>query len=178
MAFTLPTLTLPSTPKAVLDVLRMEAGPQILPASKPLMGASLAAFAVGQAGLQYFDYPLGAGVVLYGLLAVALLVGMTFVVARFTGTLDRLPQFLIALGAAGAAYSLLGVVLHLLFAIVLPAPLPTARLLKFLLFPLLFWYWTVFTFIYRHASLRTIPAFALATLYVVFTNLIVSPLIK
>lgn len=176
MSITLPKINLPPTPKAFFDLLQLEGGPHALPLSKPLAGASLAAYVGGEAGLQYLDHQLAAAI-LFGVVSAVFLAAVTAAVLHFMGTRDRLVQTLTALGATGAAIAVVTIVLHFLFAQVFPPPMPTGTLVRFLLFPLVLWNIMLFAWLYRHASLRVVPAFCLAAAYVGVTTFIIAPLV-
>lgn len=176
MSLTLPKINLPATPKALFDIMRLEAGPSALPLSRNTTYASLAAYAAGETGVQFLDHQLLAAI-LFGLVSVAFLIGLTVAVLHLTGARDHLLQTLTALGATGAAVALIWIGLYLLFSQVFPPPLPTSTLVKFLLFPLLVWNVMLFTWLYRHAQLRFIPAFSLSAAYVGITTFVVAPLV-
>jgi hypothetical protein len=63
------------------------------------------------------------------------------------------------------------------FAVALPPPLPTQRLVNFLLFPLVIWNFFAFTFIYRHAKLRSLPAFVISATFVIIVDFILGRLL-
>ncbi|PWB80461.1 MAG: hypothetical protein C3F11_17900 [Methylocystaceae bacterium] len=176
MSISLSAISLPPSAKALVDILRLEAGPGALPLSSKLAGASLAAYGLGEAGLQLLDHDV-APAVAYGVVSAALLVAVTAVVLFFVGARERFVQTLTALGATGAIVAIATILLHLFVAQVFPPPLPTSKLVGFILFPLVIWNVTVFTWLYRHASLRFIPALAVAACYIGITSFIIAPLI-
>jgi len=164
--------------KAFFDILKLEGGQGALPDSKPLMNATLGAYAATQAGAQMFDHSVIGGI-LYGVVTAGVLYGSTMLIAKMTGGLgSRFVKTLTALAAVGAVAALAYIVLHLLFAIALPPPLPTAKLLRFLLFPIIFWTIIMFSWVYRHVKVGAIASFAAGILYVILTDLSLSPLLK
>jgi hypothetical protein len=176
MSISPPTIQLPPTPRALFDIVRLEAGPSALPASKTSLIVSLAAYGVGEAAYQ----SLGAGVapsIVYGLLCIALLYLLAFVVHYVVGKRELFQQTLTALAATSAMVLFLAVALSFLTAQVFPPPLPTGKLVGFLLFPLVLWRATLVMWMFRHASLRFIPALAIAACYVGFTGYILAPLL-
>lgn len=176
MSISLSNISLPPIPKALIDIMRLEAGPNALPLSGKLAGFSLAAYGVGETGLQVFDHELGPAAV-YGVVSALILTAVTAVVLYAVGARERFVQTLTALAATGAVVAVASLVLHLFVAQVFPAPLPTSKLVGFLLFPLIIWNVTLFAWVYRHASLRFIPALAVAGCYVGITTFIIAPLI-
>ncbi|ATQ69340.1 MULTISPECIES: hypothetical protein [Methylosinus] len=176
MSISLPTLSLPTTPRAIIDIMRLEAGPTALPASRTFLFVSLAAYAVGEMAQQLVAKDLLPSIA-YGLGSTVLLVAFTFVALLLVGARDRLPQTLAALGSVGAVVAVVVIVLHLMVGVVLPPPLPTEKLVNFLLFPLVLWKVTLFMWIFRHASLRFIPSIAVSVLYVGFTVFVLAPLL-
>lgn len=170
-------MSLPPTLKAFIQIVKFEGGQRDLPESTPLMGASLVAYVVFSAALHGLEHTM-LGSLGYGLLSTALLVALTFGVLKAYGRSDVLIKTLTALAATGAFMALTSIVLHFVFAVALPPPLPTDRLVRFLLFPVVLWYFFMFAWLYRHAGMRTIPAFALAATYVVTINWIFSSLLK
>jgi hypothetical protein len=176
MSISLPTLSLPPTPRAVIDIMRLEAGPTALPATRNFLIASLVAYAAGEMAQQLVAKDILPSIV-YGLGSTALLVAFTFVALLLVGARERLTQTLAALASVGAVVAVVVVVLHLIVGVVLPPPLPTEKLTNFLLFPLVLWKVTLFMWIYRHASLRFIPSIAVSVLYVGFTVFVLAPLL-
>ncbi|MBY6241037.1 hypothetical protein [Methylosinus sp. Sm6] len=176
MSLSLPTLSLPPVPKAVIDIMRLEAGPAALPTSRLFLAASLVAYTAGEIGQQLVSQDILPAIA-YGLASVVLLVGATFIALLLAGARDRLFQTLAALATIGVVLAVVVVVLHSIVAQVFPPPLPTARLVNFLLFPLVLWKVTLFMWIYRHASLRFVPSLAVSVLYVGFTVFVLAPLL-
>lgn len=176
MSISLSTISLPPSARALVDILRLEGGPGALPLSNRLAGFSLAAYGLGETGLQLFDHQ-WAPAIAYGVVSVALLFAVTVAVLFAVGARERFVQTLTALGATGAIVAAATIVLHLFVAQVFPPPLPTSKLVGFLLFPLVIWNVTLFAWLYRHASLRFIPALAVAACYVGITSFIIAPLI-
>jgi len=74
----------------------------------------------------------------------------------------------------GAVAALAYIILHLIVGVALPPPLPTDRLARFLLFPIIVWTAFMYAFLLRHVSLRPIPAFVVAALYVLFIEVVLS----
>ncbi len=159
MAINLPASWANSTPKALFDIIALEAGQGKLPVSAPLMGGSLVAYAVGQFALHALDHNLAPSA-LFGVSCAALVAAGTAGVFKLYKFKGNSIQAITALAAVGAAIALVSIILHFVFAVALPPPLPTQRLVNFLLFPMVLWAVFAFAFIYRHAGLRTIPAFA------------------
>lgn len=176
MSLSLSSFSLPPTPRALFDILKLEAGPAALPASTRTLWISLIAYglsgAAGQA-LTHDELPALA----YGLVDTVLLAATTAAVLRLNGASERFGQTLTALTATGAIVALVSVVLSAGVALVFPAPLPTGKLVGFVLFPLVIWKITLYLWIFRHASLRFIPALAVAASYVGLTLFVLSPLL-
>ena len=78
------------------------------------------------------------------------------------------------MAATGALAAAAYVFLHLIVGVVLPDPLPTERLARFLLFPIIIWILFMYAFLLRHVSLRPIPAFVTAALYVLVIEVVLS----
>lgn len=176
MSISLPTINLPPTPRALVDILRLEGGPSALPVSSRLAAVSLVAYGAGEIAQQLLAQEMPPAVV-YGLLNSVLLTALAAVVVFAVGKRDRFLQTLTALAAMGAIVAFATVVLYSFVSLVFPAPLPTMKLVGFLLFPLVLWKVTLFTWIFRHASVRVIPAFAISAIYVGITAFILAPLI-
>ncbi|WP_159730249.1 hypothetical protein [Methylosinus sp. Ce-a6] len=176
MSFSTSSISLPPTPKALLDIIKLEAGPAGLPDSRQALWIALGAYAATEAGGQMVNGDILPSLA-YGLLSAALLAATTFGALIFVGARERFQQTLVALTATGALIGLISVVLSLAVSQIFPAPLPTGKLVGFVLFPLVMWKFTVFLWLLRHASLRFIPAFAISAIYVGFTLLILSPLL-
>ncbi len=177
MPISLPTVNLPPAPKALLDILRLEGGQQELPVSPRLAGAAMGAYAIAEILAHSVEHSV-LGSLGYGVLTAGILAGITFFSLNMVGARDRFIQTITALGAMGTVVCLAYIVLHLVFGAALPPPLPSDRLVRFLLFPLVIWELFMFTWIYRHASLRTIPAFVASGVYVILESFILTPLFK
>jgi F0F1-type ATP synthase assembly protein I len=175
MPITMPTV--PASSKALVDILKLEGSQFSLPNSRNLLGVSIAAYAVSRIALHALDHSVSASLV-YGPLVAALLAGATFLFLNLYKLGDKATQTVIALMATGAIMAVASILLHFVFAVALPPPLPTDRLVRFLLFPIALWVVFMFSFLYRHAGMRTIPAFALAITYVIVSDFIVSTLLK
>ena len=166
-----------STPKKFYDILMLEGGQGTLPASLPFMGACIAAFFGAQAGLHMLDHDVGPAAI-FGASCAILLGGLTATMLTLYKQPEKLVQTISALAAIGAAISIMSIVLHFAFAVVLPPPLPTHKLVSFLLFPIAIWNVFAFAWIYRHAAMRTIPAFVLATIYVIVADFILGTIVR
>lgn len=168
MAINMPASWENSTPKAIVDIIKLEGGQGKLPVSTPLMGGSLAAFAL-LVGAEHLLSHSFLGSLAFGGGAALLLGGGTAGVLALYKSQDKTVQTITALATVGAIIALVSILLHFIFAAALPPPLPSDRLIRFLLFPMIIWKVFAFAFIYRHAKLRTVPAFAFsATLAIVF----------
>lgn len=176
MPINIPIINHP-TSRAFIKILNLEGSQQALPESQDLLKAALAAYAVMQAGAQLFEHSV-IGSLIYGLACAALLYASTFYLLRFVNQNDKFVKTLTALAATGAIGALAYILLHFVFGVALPPPLPTERLLRFLLFPIVVWNVFMFSFLYRHVSLRALPAFVIATIYVIAIDAILSPLAK
>ncbi|HTO80417.1 MAG TPA: hypothetical protein VMJ31_11645 [Methylocystis sp.] len=164
------------TPKAFLDILSLEGGQGKLPVSTRLMGGSLGVYAVLQTADHLLEHSFGGSLV-YGLASAALVgVSTALVLPRYDAR-DRIVQTVTALAGVGAVIALASIVLHFVFAVALPPPLPTERLVNFLLFPLCIWNFFAFAYIYRHAKLRSLPAFALSATFVIVVDFILGRLL-
>jgi hypothetical protein len=177
MPISLPTVNLPPVPKALLDILRLEGGQRELPVSTTLASAAMGAYTVAEIFAHTVERSF-LGALMYGVLAAGALTGITYFALNLVGARDKFIQTMTALGAMGTLVCLAYIVLHLVFGLALPPPLPSDRLVRFLLFPLIIWELFMFTWLYRHASLRTIPAFVTAGLYVILESFILTPLFK
>ncbi|HEY8064604.1 MAG TPA: hypothetical protein VIF40_07725 [Methylosinus sp.] len=171
------SISLPPTPKALLDLIKLEAGPAPLPASRLALWISLGAYVVTEAGGQLLANDILLPSVVYGLLSAVLLAALTFGALTLAGTRDRFQQTLIALASTGAIIGLVSIVLSAAVAQIFPPPMPAMKLVGFVLFPLVMWKFTVYLWIFRHSALRFIPAFALSAIYIGFILLILSPLL-
>ena len=177
MPVSLPTINLPPIPKALFDIVKLEGSQKALPESDKLAGAAMAAYAVGEILVHSIEHSI-LGSILYGIVVPAVLAAMTYFALKAVGSRDKLIQTLTALGATGALLCVAYIILHFIFAIALPPPLPSDKLVRFLLFPLVVWNIFMFTWLYRHAALRTIPAFVVSTVYVILEGFILSPLFR
>ncbi|MBU3887400.1 hypothetical protein [Methylosinus sp. KRF6] len=170
------SISLPPTPKALLDLIKLDAGPASMPDSRQALWISLAAYFLTEAGGQLVSADILPSIS-YGVASAALLAALTFGALVLTGTRERLQQTLISLASTGAVIGFVSMVLSLMVAQIFPPPMPAMKLVGFVLFPLVLWKFTVFLWIYRHAGMRFIPAFALGAIYIGFTLLILSPLL-
>jgi hypothetical protein len=177
MPINLQSLSVSGAPKALFDIVKFEGAQNALPASNAFLGGSVAAYAIAKGVLHGLEHSLTSALI-FGVFAAALLSGVTYVILRLYKSSDKLVQTLAALAATGAIAALASIVLHFLFAVALPPPLPTNKLVNFLLFPIAIWIVFMFTFLFRHAKLRTLPAFALAATYVIVTDFIVATLLR
>ncbi len=177
MAINLSERWASSTPKALYQIIALEGGQGKLPVSATLMGACLAAYAGAQTMLHLVNDHGSLGALFFGLGSAALLGGLSAGVLELYKRRDITIQTVTALAASGVVIALSSIVLHFLFAVALPPPLPTQRLVGFLLFPIGIWNVFSFAWIYRHAAIRTIPAFALATTFVIVVYFIMATLI-
>jgi hypothetical protein len=166
-----------ATPKALFKILLLEGSQHALPVSAQLAGASVAVYAIAEAALHALDHALVPSL-FFGVGAAALVSVATFAVSRLYQASRKFEQTLTAIAATGAMIATASIILHFVFAVALPPPLPTDRLVRFLLFPIALWQVFMFAFIYRHASMRMIPAFALAATLVIIINFIMATLIK
>lgn len=176
MSLSPSSISLPPTPKALLDIIKLEAGPADLPGSRQALWISLAAYAATEAGGQMVNNDIPPSLA-YGLLSAVLLTATTFGALVLSGARERFQKTLIALAATGAVIGVVSIVLALAVSQIFPPPLPAGKLVAFLLFPLVLWKITVFIWLFRHASLRFIPALAISLIYVGFTLVILSPLL-
>jgi hypothetical protein len=177
MPVSMPTINLPPIPKALFDIVRMEGSQRALPVSEQLAGGAMAAYAVGELFAHLIEHSF-LGSLVYAVAVVGALAAITYFALNAVGARDRLFQTLTALGAMGALVCFAYIVLHYFFAVALPPPLPSDKLVRFLLFPLVVWNVFMFAWIYRHALLRPLPAFVTAALYVVLESFILTPLLK
>lgn len=177
MAMNLPANWANSTPKAFYDIFALEGGQGKLPADARLMGACAAAYALAQASLHLLEHGLLSSLA-FGAACALLLSGATAAVLESYKRRDLIVQTITALMATGVLISVVSILLHFIFAAALPPPLPTQRLIGFLLFPIAGWNVFAFAFIYRHAAMRLVPAFSLAATYVVVVYWILGVLIR
>ncbi len=148
-----PSISLPPTPKALLDLIKLEAGPAPLPASRLALWISLGAYVVTEAGGQSLTNDILPSVV-YGLVSAVLLAALTFGALTLAGTRDRFQQTLVALASTGAIIGLVSIVLSVVVSQIFPPPMPAMKLVGFVLFPLVMWKFTVYLWI------SVIPRFA------------------
>jgi hypothetical protein len=177
MAINLPANWAASTPKAFFDIFALEGGQGKLPADPRLAGACAAAYALAQAALHLLEHE-PAPALAFGAASALLLAGATAAVLAAYKRRDLVLQTIAALAATGALVAIVSIVLHFVLAAALPPPLPTARLVNFLLFPIAGWNVFAFAFIYRHAGMRLVPAFSLAITYVIVVYWILATLIR
>jgi Ca2+/Na+ antiporter len=111
-------------------------------------------------------------------LSAGLVYGATYGLLRAVKEDAKFQRTAMALAIMGALAALAYIVLHLVFSIALPPPLPTEKLLRFLLFPILIWMVFMYAFLFRHVSLRPVPAFVTASLYVLVIEVILSPICR
>jgi hypothetical protein len=172
MALNIPLVN-EQTPRTFLKMLNLEASQLSLPESPQLMKAMLAAYVVLQAGAQFFSHSAVVSI-FYGLASAGVLYGATFYLLRYLKQEEKFVKTLIALAGMGALAALAYIVLHLIVGVALPPPLPTERLARFLLFPIIIWTVFMYAFLFRHVSLRPIPAFVTASLYVLAIEIVLS----
>jgi hypothetical protein len=163
------------TPRTFLKMLNLEASQLSLPESQELMKGALAAYVLLQAGAQFFSKSLPVSI-FYGVASAAVLYGATFYLLRFLKQEQKFVKTLTAMAVMGAIAALAYIVLHLIVGVALPPPLPTERLARFLLFPIIVWTAFMYAFLLRHVSLRPVPAFVTAALYVLAIEVVLSAL--
>lgn len=171
------TINLPPIPKALFDIFKMEGSQKALPDSQKVAGIALGAYAVAEFFAHLIEHSF-LGSLVYAVAAVGALTAFTYFTLKTVGAQDRLYQTLTALGAMGAAVCTGYIILHFFFAVALPPPLPSDKLVRFLLFPLIVWNVFMFAWIYRHALVRPLPAFVVACLYVILESFVLTPLLK
>lgn len=171
------TENLPATPKALFQLLALEGGPAALPSSNGLAAASVAAFGVAEGVLHALDHS-ASGSVFFGLGAALLITVATFGISKAYKSSSSFQQVLSAIGLTGAVIALASVLLHFVFAVALPPPLPTDRLVRFLLFPIALWQVFMFAYVYRYAGLRLVPGFAAGATIAIVLDFIMATLIK
>ena len=109
-----------------------------MPISTKLMGGCLVAYAAGQAAVHLLDHePMPA--LLLGVSSAAVVGAGTVGVLELYKRRDKTIQTITALAGVGAFIALVSILLHFVFAVALPPPLPTQRLVNFLLFPIVLW---------------------------------------
>ena len=172
MALNIPLINDP-TPQTFFKMLNLEASQLSLPESKQLMQGALAAYVLLQAGAQYFSHELHVAI-FYGLASGAILYGATLLLLRYLKQDEKFVRTLTAMAVMGGLAAGAYIVLHLIVGVVLPPPLPTERLARFLLFPIIIWTLFMYAFLLRHVSLRPIPAFVTSALYVLVIEVVLS----
>ncbi|HMK90823.1 MAG TPA: hypothetical protein VK446_14475 [Methylocystis sp.] len=177
MAINLPANWPNSTPKAIYDILALNGGQDKLPVDTRLLGGFAALYALLQVAVHLLEHSFASSLA-FGATSAALLGAATAATLISYQRRDILVQTLTALTATGALVALVSVFLHFVFAAALPPPLPTHRLVSFLLFPIAAWKVFAFAYIYRHARVRLVPAFALAAAIVVVEYWILADLIR
>jgi hypothetical protein len=176
MPINVPAAWANGTPKALLDIITLEGGPSKLPVSIPLMSGCLGAYAVLQTCDHLLEHSLGSSII-FGLASAALVAIPTAIVLPLYDARDRIVQSVTALAAIGAVIALASILLYFIFSVALPPPLPTGRLVGFLLFPLVIWNVFGFAFVYRHAKIRTLPAIAFAATFAIVVDFILARLL-
>ncbi len=172
MALNIPFVNDP-TPRTFFKMLNLEASQLSLPESQELMKGALAAYVVLQAGAQYFSKSLPVSI-FYGVASAAVLYGATLFLLRYLKQEEKFVKTLTAMAAMGAVAALAYIILHVIVGVALPPPLPTERLARFLLFPIIVWTAFMYAFLLRHVSLRPIPAFVTSALYVLAIEVVLS----
>lgn len=172
MALNIPLVNDP-TPRTFLKMLNLEASQLSLPESQQLMKGALAAYVVLQAAAQFFSHSLLVSI-FYGVSSGFVLYAATHYLLRFLKQEPKFVKTVTAMAVMGAVAALAYIVLHLIVGVALPPPLPTDRLVRFLLFPIIVWTAFMYAFLLRHVSLRPIPAFVTATLYVLAIEVVLS----
>jgi hypothetical protein len=172
MALNIPFINEP-TPRALWKIVNLEASQLSLPDSKQLMYVALAAYVVLQFGAQVFGKSVPVSI-FYGVSSAVVLYGATLALLRYLGQEEKFVKTLTAMAATGALAAAAYIILHLIIGVVLPPPLPTDRLARFLLFPIIIWIVFMYAFLLRHVSLRPIPAFATAAFYVLAIEVVLS----
>ncbi|MBM3624869.1 MAG: hypothetical protein FJX16_06040, partial [Alphaproteobacteria bacterium] len=152
------------TPQTVFKMINLEASQLSLPDSRELMLGALGGYGLLQAIAQAFNHSL-IGSLIYGILSAGFLYGASYGLLRVLKEDAKFQRTAIALAIMGGIGALAYIILHLIFAIALPPPLPTEKLLRFLLFPIIIWMAFMYAFLFRHVSLRPVPAFVTAALF-------------
>lgn len=161
------------TPKTFFKMINLEASQLSLPESSQLLNAALAAYVALQAGAQYFSHSLAVSI-FYGVSSAIVLYAATRTLLRYLQQEHKFVKTLTAMAVMGAIAALAYIILHLIVGVALPPPLPTERLARFLLFPIIVWTAFMYAFLLRHVSLRPIPAFVTAALYVLAIEVVLS----
>jgi hypothetical protein len=172
MALNLPLVNDP-TARTVFKMLNLEASQLSLPESPQLLNGALAAYVVLQIGAQWFSHSLVVSI-FYGLATAGVLYGATFYLLRYLGQESKFVKTLTAMAIMGAIAALAYILLHIIVGVALPPPLPTERLARFLLFPIIVWIVFMYAFLLRHVSLRPIPAFVTAALYAIAIEVVLA----
>jgi hypothetical protein len=161
------------TPKTFGKMLNLEASQLSLPESPELMKVMLGLYVFAQAGAQSFNHSL-IGAFAYGVGSAVILYGATFFLLRYLKEEPKFVKTMIALAAMGALAAVAYIILHLIVGVALPPPLPTERLVRFLLFPIIMWTAFMYAFLFRHVSMRSLPAFCTAAFYVLAIDVFLS----
>jgi hypothetical protein len=172
MTLNIPLINDP-TPRTFLKMLNLEASQLSLPESQNLLKGALAAYVLLQTAAQYFSHTLPVSI-FYGLASAGVLYGATFYLLRYLKQEEKFVKTLAAMAVMGALAALAYIILHLIVGVALPPPLPTERLARFLLFPIIIWTVFMYAFLLRHVALRPIPAFVAASLYVLAIEVVLS----
>jgi hypothetical protein len=172
MALNIPFVNDP-TPRTFFKMLNLEASQLSLPESQQLMKGALGAYVLFQAGAQLFNKSLPVSI-FYGVASGAVLYGATLLLLRYLKQEEKFVKTLTAMAVMGAVAALAYIILHLIVGVALPPPLPTERLARFLLFPIIVWTAFMYAFLLRHVALRPIPAFVTAALYVLAIEVVLS----
>lgn len=176
MDINIPVVKHPVT-QTFLKILNLEASQRSLPDSRETMNIALGAYGFLQFAAQFFAHSF-IGSVIYGALSAAFCYFFNLYLLRFQKHEDKFVRTVIAVAGMGALGALAYVILHALFGMALPPPLPTERLLRFLLFPIIVWLAFIYAFFYRHIDLRPVPAFAMGALYVLIVEVIMSAILR
>ena len=136
-----------STIKVFYDIVALESGQGLLPISTKLMGGCLAAYAARTGGRAFARSRAHAGSACSAFPAPPWWAGGTAGVLELYKRRDKTIQTITALAGVGAFIALVSIILHFIFAVALPPPLPTQRLVNFLLFPIVLWLVFSFAFI-------------------------------
>lgn len=172
MSINIPVLG-EETPKVLGKMLNLEASQLSLPESTDQMKLFLGLYVVLQAIAQSFSHSI-LGSIAFGLGSAAILYGATLYLLRYLKEDHKFVKTMTALAAMGALAAAAYIILHLIVGVALPPPLPTERLVRFLLFPILMWTAFMYAFLFRHVSLRSIPAFCTAAFYVLAIQVFLS----
>ena len=168
-------LTLPAPVQAIIGILNLTLGPEVLPKSRFLLNLSLVVFAFAIFLRQFEDFTITRAIVV-GIVSAAFLAAIAYVWAMVSGYRERLTQTLTALAIGGAVVIFITVLLRyalvIAFAFIggaeqeLPYQM-VVELSNFLLFPLLIWNVFIFAALFRRSFRPNVPvAFAVAILLV------------